>query len=429
MRVFLVLVTLALFSFPSHGQFWKKDKKDDNTKSEKKDKRNKDELNSMFSVTYQGDLSSVFGANHLLADHQAIARLENRFIPVSLFKKDNTISKIGNTFYRMGKLFLLDYTVNYSIYATQRNVFGARYRLEQSGATNTEVDLKMPPPYNSDFSTVTATFTDSISPFQQALNMAAAMEGSSVMSDLSRKNMLLNPDFAYEEALLYLFSNNDLAAHIGLIDDNGFNEIYSYVDQINSMYADANLSVEQLKVMSYLDIGLDPMNIASVVGIGKYLIKGQELTDMLWLKFGDKVKWLPSFKMNLAPFGPQLSYQNFLKFNRSMIEFDFHHAVGGFVESMGIDLKALNLLFGEKKKLALDGIMSFWNQPEFTFRKDNVFETFQGFGASGQINLSYRILKKRNAYVQGALGYKSKGYKEGLSLDSDFIFKIGVAFR
>lgn len=423
-----ILVCLLVFAFTSsHAQFWNKEDKND--KKEKNEKRNKEELNSMFNLSYETELSSSFGANHLLSDHQALTRLENRFIPENIFRKDNTISKVGNTVYRMGKLFLLDYMVNYQVYSTQRNVFGSKYRLDQSGAASTAVNLKMPPPYTNNYSTVTSFFVDSISPYQQALNIAGAMEGSSVMADLSRKNMMINQDFAYEDALLYLFANNDLAAHIGLLKDNGYNDIYSYVDQINTMYADADLSVEKLKIMSYLDIGLDPMNIAGVVGIGKYLLKGEEYTDMLWLKFGEKLKWIPSLKMSLAPYGPELNYQNFFKFNRSMIQLDVHHAVGGYVESMGVDVKALNLLFGEKKKLAIDGIMSFWDQPDFSFRNGDLFETFSGLGGSGQFNVSYQILKNRNAYVQGTIGYKSKGYQEGLSLDESLIFKVGLAFR
>lgn len=425
----LIIITLLSLSISvANAQFWKKDDKKDD-KKEKDEKRNKEDLNSMFSLGYEGDLSASFGANHLLSDHQGLTRLQNRFIPENIFRKDNTMSKIGNTVYRLGKTFLLDYMVNYQVYSTQRNVFGLKYRLDQSGATSTDINLKLPAPYNFDYTTVNATFIDSISPFQQILNISGAMEGSAVLADISRKNMFLNQDFAYEDAMLYLFSNNDLAAHIGFIKDNVYNEIYAYVDQINSMYAEANLSVEKLKTFAYLDMGLDPMNLASIAGIGKYLIKGEEYMDMLWIKFGEKVKWIPSFKMNLAPFGPELNYQNFLKFDRSMIQLDVHHAVGGYVESMGLDLKALNLLFGEKKKLAIDGVMSLWNQPEFSFRKGDVFESFSGLGGSGQVNVSYRILKNRNAYVQGAIGYKSQGYQEGLSLDSDLFFRVGFAFR
>lgn len=427
MKILFSLLLLLSIS-TANAQFWKSDKESD-SKKEKNGKRNEEELNSMFSLGYEGDLSSSFGANHLLSDHQGLTRLQNRFIPENLFRKDNTISKVGNTFYRMGKMFLIDYMVNYQVYSTQRLVFGQKYRLDQSGATNTSVNLKLPAPYNSDYSNVVATFADSISPYQQALNIAGAMEGSNVLADISRKNMFLNKDFAYEDALLYLFSNNDLAAHIGLIKNAVSNDIYSYVDQINSMYTEANLSVDKLKTFAYLDMALDPMNIASIAGIGKYLLKGEEYMDMLWLKFGEKVKWIPSFKMNLTPFGPELNYQNFLKISRSMIQLDVHHAVGGYVQSMAFDLKALNLLFGEKKKLAIDGKLSLWDQPEFSFKKGDIFETFSGIGGSGQVNVSYRIFKKRNAYVQGTIGYKSQGYQEGLSLDADLIYNIGFAFR
>lgn len=426
MKILLSLIIVASYNV-SYAQFWNKDDKE--KKSEKKEKRDNDDLNSMFNLGYEGDLSASFGANHLLSDHQGLTRLQNKFIPENIFKKENGISKIGNSVYRLGKLFLLDYMVNYQVYATQRFVFGSKYRLDQNGATNSDINMKLPAPYNFDYSSVSATFSDSISPFQQVLNIAGAYEGSSVLADLSRKNMLINQDFAYEDAMLFLFSNNDLAAHIGFLKNNGYNEIYAYVDQINAMYANANLSVEQLKTFAFLDMGLDPMNIASIAGIGKYLIKGEEYMDMFWMKFGEKVKWLPSFKMNLAPFGPELKYQNFLKFDRSMIQLDVHHAIGGYVESMGLDLKALNLLFGEKKKLAIDGVMSLWNQPEFSFKKGDLFETFSGFGGSGQVNVSYRILKKRNAYVQGAIGYKSQGYQEGLSLDADLFYRVGFAFR
>lgn len=426
MKIILCLLLLASFGI-TQAQFWNKEEKE--KKSEKKDKRDHDELNSMFNLGYEGDLSASFGANHLLSDHQGLTRLQNKFIPENIFKKDNGISKFGNSVYRLGKLFLLDYMVNYQVYATQRFVFGSKYRLDQSGAATTDINMKLPAPYNFDYASVSATFSDSISPFQQVLNISGAYEGSSVLADISRKNMLINQDFAYEDAMLFLFSNNDLAAHIGFLKNNGYNEIYAYVDQINTMYADANLSVEQLKTFAFLDMGLDPMNIASIAGIGKYLIKGEEYMDMLWLKFGEKVKWLPSFKMNLAPFGPELNYQNFIKFDRSMVQLDIHHAIGGYVESMGLDLKALNLLFGEKKKLAIDGVMSLWNQPEFSFKKGDLFETFSGFGGSGQVNVSYRILKKRNAYLQGAIGYKSQGYQEGLSLDSDLFYRVGFAFR
>lgn len=423
----ILFLTLSTGCINVNAQFLKdKKNKEDNSSNEK---RNKQELNSMFSLGYEGDLSASFGANHFLSDHQALTRLQNRFVPEKIFRKDNAIATIGNSAYRIGKLFLLDYLVNYQIYSTQRLVFGTKYRLDQNGAVSTDVNLKLPAPYNMDKGSVSSFFVDSISPYQQLLNIAGAVEGSSVMADISRKNMFINPDFAYEDAFLFLFSNNDLAAHIALIKDNGYNDIYSYVDQINNLYTDANLSVEKLKTLAILDMGLDPMNIASVLSIGNYIARGKEYTDMLWIKFGEKVKWIPSLKMNLAPFGPELNYQNFLKFDKSMLQLDVHHAVGGYVESMGLDIKALNLLFGQKKKLAVDGVMSLWNQPEISFRKGNGFETFSGIGGSGQVNISYKLLKNRNAFVQGTIGYKSKGYQEGLSLDADLIYKIGFAFR
>ncbi len=432
MRVVITIVLILGVAVSGHAQFWKG--KDDKQKSEnssgKKEKRNKAELNSMFSTIYDVDLlSSYFGANHLLADHQAVIRLENRYIPSKLFRKDNTGAKVGNAFYRLGKTFLLDYILNYSTYQAQRQVFGSKYRLEENGAIETSVNINLPAPFSGAGSSVSAIIPDSISPYQRALNLAGAMEGSSVLADMSRKNMLINPDFAYEEAFLYLFSNNDLAAHIGLISDTEFNPVYEYVDQINSIYTNANLSVDDLKLLSYLDMVVDPMNIAAVASIGRYIVKGETLTDLIWLKFGENVKWLPSLKMQLAPFGPELNYQNFLKINRSMFELDFRHLVGGYAQSIGVDLKAFNLLFGEKKKLAIDGIASVWDQPEITFKDGSTFDSFSGIGGSGEVRVNYRIFKKRNAYVQCVLGYKSKGFQEGTSLDADFIFRAGFAFR
>jgi len=64
-----------------------------------------------------------------------------------------------------------------------------------------------------------------------------------------------------------------------------------------------------------------------------------------------------------------------------------------------------------------------------SFRVDQVFEQFEGFGGMGNIIANYKIFKRRNAFVQARLGYKSKGYYQGLSLNNNLLFNIGFAFR
>ncbi len=402
-------------------------------KKDKDDKKKyKEDNDAIYSLIYDNELSTTFGANHLLADHQVVSRLQNRFIPTKVFrKKDSKMAKIGNALFRLTKAGLLDYPLTYLTASTQREIFGTKFRLESFNTLEDEAHINLGSPFafGSKQSNASISILDSLGAYDLNLINAAGAEASRFMADLSQKNMFLNGEFMYEEALMFLFNNNDLAIHNTLVSDYGGDRIQAYIDNVNATYGAGSIDKAKLKLLSFIDMGADPMNFAALIGLGKYIAKGEEMMDMFWIKAGERVKYLPSVKMNLAPFGPLLNYQNFIKFDHTMFELDVKHAAVSYVKSFGVDLKAFNLLLGEKKRLSIDALVSIWDQPEMSFKVKDIYETVQGFGGSGATTFNYRIFNKFNAYLQGTIGYKSKGYQEGLSLNNDLIFNIGFAYR
>ncbi len=422
LRFILVSALTLAFATGTFGQ----------TKEKADKKKYKETNDAIFSLIYDNELSTTFGANHLLADHQVLSRLQNRFVPTKLFrKKDSKLANIGNGLFRLVKVGIIDYPITFLSSTTQREVFGTKFRLESFNTLEDQAHINLGSPFafGAKQSNASISILDSLGAYDLNLINAAGAEANRFMADLSQKNMFLNGDFMYEEALMFLFTNNDLAIHNTLINDYGGDRMENYVDNINATYGAGSIDKAKLKILSFIDMGADPMNFAALIGIGKYIAKGEEMMDLFWIKAGERIKYLPSVKMNLAPFGPLLNYQNFIKFDHSMFELDVKHAAVSYVKSFGVDLKAFNLLFGEKKRLSIDALLSIWDQPEMSFKVKDVYETVQGFGGSGATTFNYRIFNKFNAYLQGTIGYKSKGYQEGLSLNNDLIFNIGFAYR
>lgn len=421
----ICILVVLLSSGNANAQFLNKDKKD----KDKDKKSDQDEKNSIYSLVYENELSANFGAQQLLANHELVSRLENKFIPTDIFKKESKLSTAGNILFRIVKTGLMDYPLTYLTAITQRQIFGAQYRAEQLGASYTAPNLSVPQPYGKGMPSMATIYRDSLSPKERALSYIGGFEANQMISNLAAKNTLLNDHMLFEDGFLYLFSNNDLAFHIATGKaylDSSFNR---YADELNSTYGLGYVDIDKLKILSIADMILDPVNLSSAAGLFKYIAKGEEEAKLLWIKFGEKVKYLPSFDILTAPYGIEMLYKQYFKFDRSMLEFDFRHTAGSVVKSLGIDINMFNLLLGKDKRFSLDGLIGLWNQPEMSFRVDQVFEQFEGFGGMGNIIANYKILKRRNAFIQARLGYKSKGYYQGLSLNNNLLFNIGFAFR
>ncbi len=421
----ICLLIASLSVCDTSAQFFNKDKKD----KDKDKKSDKDDKNSIYSLVYENELSANFGAQQLLANHELVSRLENKFIPTDIFKKESKLSKAGNILYRVVKTGLMDYPLTYLTAITQRQIFGAQYRAEQLGASYTAPNLSVPQPYGQGLPTMSVIFSDSLSPKERALSYIGGFEANQMISNLAAKNTLLNDHMLFEDGLLYLFSNNDLAFHIATGKSYVDSSLTRYANELNATYGQGHVDLDKLQILSIADMILDPVNLASAAGLFKYIAKGEEEAKLLWIKFGEKVKYLPSFDILTAPYGIEMLYKQYFKFEKSMLEFDFRHTAGSAIKSLGIDINMFNLLLGKDKRFSLDGLIGLWNQPEMSFKVNQVFEQFEGFGGMGNIIANYKLFKRRNAFVQARLGYKSKGYYQGLSLNNNLLFNIGFAFR
>lgn len=427
MRLILAITTcfLLLNTYEVQAQFnFGKDKK----KKEKEKKKDKNvDRNAIFGLIYENELSPNFGAQHLLSDHQLVSRLQNKFIPAKIFKKDAKIASFGNALFRLTKVGLLDYPMTYLTGTMQRELFGTQFRANELGAIGSVVNYGIPQPYGSGGGKTSITFDKALTLTEQSLTTLAGTESSAVLSSITSKNSVLNNHFLYEEGLMFLFSNNELAFKLATGKDYANKNIKNYMNQMDTLYGVNAISMDKLKILSYLDIGLDGMNINAIASLFNYIGKGEEQLDVLAFKLNESISYLPSFKMLLAPYGPEVLFKQFVKKGKTLFQLDIRTAAASSFSSLGVDLNIFNLLLGEKKKISIDGFLAAWNQPEMNLTIDNALKTIKGFGGGGSATINYRFLK--NTFIQARLGYKSKGYYQGLSLNNDLIFNIGFAFR
>ncbi len=384
---------------------------------------------SRYNIIYEPNLGMNFGAENIASTHYLWQKFDNRFIPNEIFKKKNFGAKVGNISYRLTKLFLLDYPLSFVLPTLQHERFGHGPRITEFNGNISSINITLPPPFQSSFPYI-SYLSSNLSTIQQELMISAGgSEANEVLGNIIRKNILLDNELDYHNALLYLYANNDLSGYANFAPNISGSDISNYVSTINGYYGNTELTLKKIQLYGALSIILDPFNYYSFNSLfNGYIWKGKNKSKIPLIRITDNLKYLPKFKFGFAPYGPELTLQNYFKHNSRLYSFSFSSSDGSFGNSWRLGAEIWNVKFNDQ--FSMNFLGQIWNQQNINFYVNNQLENSESFGGLFINTVNYDFYSKETILgLTLQFGYKSKGFSVGEKLNHGLIIRGGITFR
>ena len=383
---------------------------------------------SRYKIIYEPQLGQTFAAENVNTVFHLFNYADSFVIPKKLIKKDNNYAKVINPIYRFGKLFLTNYLITDFVITMNHERFGHGYRVLEADGTINNIVYNLPLPFTDKVSYISINRPSNLTQQQELMINLGGSETNLVLSDITRKNILLDEKFSYNYGLFYLYGSNDMPGYTAFVTapagDNN-----KYRNTLNYFYGEEKLTRKKMNTYAFFNMLTDPLNFYAFKSVFyDYLIKGRGAADIKMIKLSERLKYLPRFRFEYTPYGPELVYQNYFKLDSKLIQLNFSHADGSFDPSWRIYTKIWNIKTFENLSFSLAG--QIWNQPLIDFFKGDRLQQSQGLGSEIIVTTNYDLIT--NEHLLGftmQVGYKSSGYSLGEQLDKGLVARGGVTFK
>ena len=385
--------------------------------------------NSEYNILYEKQFHQKIVAENLHAGFYLIDYVDSLFIPKINIPLSNNLGKIINPIFRLSRLFLTNYLIT-DYMLTMNHELGHGYRMIEAGGSIKEIIYNMPPPFTNEFSYISLNWPTNFTKQQGLMINLGGSESNLVFSDLMRKNILLEMKFNYNFSWPYLYSSNDMPGYTAFIKNLG-SDPNQYRYNLNTLYGvDKDvLTQEKIKYYSYLALFTDPMNFYALKSVFyDYLVKGKHSSKVEMINLNNRLKYLPRFRFEYTPYGPELVYQNYFKFDSTLMQFSFSHSDSKLPDSWRIAANIWNVKPTDKLSFNFSG--QIWHQPEIKFYQNDKLKNIDGLGGKVISTINYEILKNKHHYgLTFHIGYKTNGYSLGERLSEGLIFRSGLFFK
>ena len=382
---------------------------------------------SRYNIIYEKQLGQNFAGENINAGFHLLDYADSLFIPKKVIKTENNFAKVINPIFRFSKLFLSNYLITDYAMTMNHERFGHGYRMLEAGGSIDKIVYNMPPPFNNEFSYISLYYPSDFTNQQELLMLLGGSETNLVSSDIMRKNILLDERFNYNFGLAYLYGSNDMPGYTAFVS-NPFGDPIRYIQAINYEYGPV-LTRDKMRTYSFIAILTDPFNFYAFKSVFyDYIIKGRHSSRIGMIKLSNKLKYLPRFRFEYTPYGPELVYQNYFKLNSKLMLFSFSHSDPDLPKSWRVLANIWNIKLSNQISLNLSG--QIWDQPNIKFYQNDKLITSEGFGGQFISTVNYDISKNKNLYgFTLQVGYKSTGYAIGEQLNKGLIIRGGLTFK
>ena len=146
------------------------------------------------------------------------------------------------------------------------------------------------------------------------------------------------------------------------------------------------------------------------------------------IKLSKRLKYLPRFRFEYTPYGPELVYQNYLKLDSKLRQFSFSHSDSALTNTRLVTANVWNLKFFYYLSFNISG--QFWKQSVIEFYQNDILIASEVIGGQFISSVNYDSSKDKNLYgFTLQAGYKSTGYAIGEQLNKGWIIRGGLTFK
>ncbi len=384
---------------------------------------------SKYNIIYEPQLGQNFAGENFNSVFHLIDYADSIFIPKKIIRTEKNYSKVINPIYRFSKLFLTNYLLTDLIMTMNHERFGHGYRMIEAGGTIDEIVYNLPPPFTNEFSYINTIYPTNFSMQQELMYRLGGSEANLLLTDIMRKNILLDERFNYNFGLAYLYGSNDMPGYTAFVTAPAADPI-QYRQYINLLYGNEILKQDKMRTYSYIALLTDPLNFFAFKSVFyDYIIKGKHSSKLRMIKLSNNVKYLPRFRFEYTPYGPELVYQNYFKLNSKLMLFSFSHSTPNLPKSWRIGANIWNLKLSNQLSFNFSG--QIWGQPSIAFyQSKKPAPLFDNIGGLFISTINYDFIKNKNLFgLTVQAGYKSIGYTLGEQLNNSIIFRGGLTFH
>jgi hypothetical protein len=383
---------------------------------------------SRYNIIYEKQLGQHFAAENFNAGFHLFDYADSLFIPKKISKAENGFTNVINPIFRLTKLFFTNYLITDYAMTMNHERFGHGYRMLEADGTIEEIVYNMPPPFANEFSYITLNEPSNFTNQQGLMINLGGSEANLVLTDVMRKNILLDERFNYNFGLAYLYGSNDMPGYTAFVT-NPYSDPNQYRQNINELYGGEPLTRDKMRVYSFIALLTDPINFYAFKSVFyDYIIKGRHSAKVGMIKLGSRLKYLPRFRFEYTPYGPELVYQNYLKLDAKLMQFSFSHSDAALPKSWRLTANIWNLKSSDHISFNLSG--QIWDQPNIEFYQNDELIASEGFGGLFIATANYDLSKDKHLYgFTMQLGYKSTGYALGEKLDKGLLVRGGLTFK
>ncbi len=378
--------------------------------------------------------SAPIGAENLVAVHRALYALEDRFLKPRLFDESTRGRKTAGILYRLGKTFLLDNAIDHFSILIQHEVFGHGARFREFGYADISYNLSLFLPYARGHGKASGSLNRGRRTTQHETIsiIIGGSEANTMLAKAIRSKWLQRGRVKSRETIIYLFSSLDLSwyiLHTRFASQRMQRDVANYLRNLNRLEGYSRnkyrLTLEALSAQSLVGF-LNPTVLwAMYAYCVPYLYHGAGERELPMLRLG-QVKYLPSFRLGLTPFGSEVYFENLIVHSGRVSNVYFRYGIPSFYKFGGFGIAVDNLASG--MGITFSPRAEFWHQPALLLGGQQVSAGRSGMGGGLWAKIYYRIARS-NPVPELALdiGYKTDGFTEGEALGRGFTLRLGLS--
>lgn len=344
------------------------------------------------------------------------------------FGQDQLFGKTESFWLRYAEMLAIYYPLANWSGVVQRTLFGYGWRVRSLGKDVAQIKsykIYAPFPYSWHIKSGSAEYIASsdITTDQSLSINISGLESEAVLARQLKKQWISTG--ALEKRLSLLYSSTAFSLTASALSlrthDLAPSDITNYMNELNALYPSNPINTHHIRWKSLLNL-LDPVLWFSWSQTWFYITTGGQLKIPMVKTKG--VRWLPSYRTDLTPFGLDNRFEAYLIVNDKLLYVYGNFAKRASTTSFGCGFDRHDLF--KFRKTAFDVECDLWKQPKMALDLGSVRSGKSAWGARALLTMRVN-LGKLIWYEQ--FGFKTKGYYPGESLRAALIGRLGVAAR